>query len=112
MSIPRARHLRRTMTDAERLLWRHLRGRQLGGHKFRRQVPVGRYIADFLCQEARLIVELDGGQHAERADYDDKRTAVLESLGYRVIRFWNTDVLANTDGVLTTILNELAEDES
>jgi len=94
--------LRRNQTDAEERLWAHLRNRRLGGFKFRRQATVGFHVADFLCPEKRLIVELDGGQHSEEADA--RRTARLEALGYRIIRFWNNEVLGNTDGVLQVIL--------
>ncbi len=87
------------MTDAEAKLWYHLRDRRLGGFKFVRQVPIGRYIADFACREADLIIELDGGQHAD-SEYDEERTRVLGEHGYAVIRFWNNDVLSNIDGVL------------
>jgi very-short-patch-repair endonuclease len=97
-----ARTLRRQQTDAEAKLWSHLRNRRLGGFKFRRQATVGFHVADFLCPAKRLIVELDGGQHSEEADA--RRTARLEALGYRIIRFWNGDVLGNTDGVLQMIL--------
>lgn len=103
--INRARTLRRGGTDAEKLLWSHLRNRQIEGAKFRRQVPVGRYIADFLCVEAMLIVEADGGQHSEEADA--VRTAALEAAGYKVIRFWNYEILGNTEGVLEGIRQEL-----
>ena len=95
------------MTDAERRLWSRLRDRQLGGYKFRRQAPIGDYIDDFLCEEKRLVVEVDGGQHADLGK-DQARTAVLESLGYRVVRYWNNEVLATTDGVLEHLLGELA----
>ncbi|RZA37474.1 MAG: DUF559 domain-containing protein [Lysobacteraceae bacterium] len=105
----RARRLRNFATDAERCLWQHLRLKQLGGYKFRRQVPVAGYIADFLCPELRLVVELDGGQHSERASYDGRRTAVLESAGYRVMRYWNDDVLLRTSDVLEDILRKLGE---
>ncbi len=87
------RDLRRNLTDAERALWRHLRQRQIAGLKFRRQHPVDRYILDFVCLEARLVIELDGGHHAERQDEDQERTAWPEERGYRVLRFWNTEVL-------------------
>ena len=103
----RARTLRRDQTDVERKLWSMLRGRQLGGFKFRRQVPIDRYFADFACVEAKLIVELDGGQHADQVAYDAERTAMLEAWGWRVVRFWNDDVLVNADGVAETILNAL-----
>jgi very-short-patch-repair endonuclease len=99
-----ARQLRRSQTDAEKLLWSKLRNRALYGYKFRRQVPVGNYIADFLCQEAMLIVELDGGQHAEQQDDDQRRTRWLESQGFDVMRFWNNDVLWNIDGVCDALL--------
>ena len=101
-----ARKLRRDFTEAETRLWAQLRNRRLLGFKFRRQAPVGRHVADFLCEEARLIVELDGGQHADNSA-DAARTAALESAGYHVLRFWNHDVLGNTDGVLEEIARTL-----
>jgi adenine-specific DNA-methyltransferase len=85
----RARALRANPTDVEHKLWAALRGRQLAGFKFRRQVGIGRYFADFACVAAKLIVELDGSQHIENADYDAKRTADLEACGWRVLRIWN-----------------------
>jgi very-short-patch-repair endonuclease len=88
IQLERARRLRREMTDAERRLWAMLRGSQLEGAKFRRQVPIGRYIADFACFKSKLIVELDGSQHADSA-YDAERDAWLEAQGFRVLRFWN-----------------------
>jgi very-short-patch-repair endonuclease len=91
--------MRRRQTAAEVRLWSRLRDRRLGSLKFRRQVPRGRYIADFLCDEAMLIVEADGSQHADRTTQDAQRTWYLESLGYLVLRFWNIDVLRNTDRV-------------
>jgi very-short-patch-repair endonuclease len=103
----RARALRSEATDAERKLWALLRGRRLSGAKFRRQVPVDRYFADFACLEAKVIVELDGGQHHDQADYDEARTETLVACGWRVIRFWNTDVMENADGVADTILAEI-----
>ena len=93
---------------AERTLWSRLRHRQLNGHRFRRQVPIGPYIADFACLDARLVVEVDGGQHFEEVGYDERRAMWLESRGYRVYRFWNGDVLARTDGVLGVIAGALA----
>ena len=102
-----ARDLRRNPTDAERALWRHLRQRQMAGLKFRRQHPIGRYILDFVCLDARLVIELDGGQHADRQDADQERTAWLEARGYRVLRFWNTDVLEHPEGVWDLILRAL-----
>ncbi|HEY8615676.1 endonuclease domain-containing protein [Phenylobacterium sp.] len=106
----RAQRLRLEDTDAEARLWRSLRDRKLGGWKWRRQVPVGRYIADFLCPEGRLVVELDGAQHAEQLDYDQRRTVYLERRGLRVLRFWNSEALTNTDGVCATILDALGGD--
>jgi very-short-patch-repair endonuclease len=102
-----ARSLRRRQTDAERRLWGRLRDRRLLGAKFARQVPIGPYVVDFCCRERKLIVELDGGQHAVRAPAEAERTAFLEALGYRVLRFWNNDALANTDGVLLRIVAAL-----
>jgi lysyl-tRNA synthetase class 2 len=97
-----ARRLRRDQTDAERVLWFRLRDRRLNGLKFKRQVPIDKYIVDFCCADARLIIELDGGQHATRDETN--RTAIVEAMGYVVLRFWNNDVLSNTDGVLEEIL--------
>jgi very-short-patch-repair endonuclease len=103
--VARARDLRKAQTDAEKLLWRALRRRELD-LKFRRQHPVGRFILDFYCEEARLAVELDGGGHAAArvADYDSRRTAALERFGVTLLRFWNSDVFANLEGVVTTIV--------
>jgi very-short-patch-repair endonuclease len=97
------------MTDAERLLWRHLRAKQLEGAKFRRQEPIGRYIADFVCFSHRLVIELDGGQHAQPREQsrDQQRDAWLEEQGFKVIRFWNNDVMRNIEGVVETIRQEL-----
>jgi very-short-patch-repair endonuclease len=97
------RHLRKNPTDAERVLWRHLRLRQIEGHKFRRQVPLENYIADFVCFEKRLIIELDGVQHAEQTDKDAKRDAWMEANGFNVLRFWNHQVLREIEPVLETI---------
>ena len=105
--IARARQLRRSMTDAERALWRVIRNKQLNEFRFRRQRPMGNYIVDFVCLDAKLILEVDGGQHAEQVGYDATRTVFLASLGYRVLRFWNNDVLQNMDGVVTVILDAL-----
>lgn len=98
-----ARTLRRTQTDAERRLWRVLRDRQLGNVKFRRQYVIGGYIADFACPEQKLIIELDGGQHADQVGYDSRRTKEIEAMGFRVLRFWDNEVLLNTDGVVEVI---------
>jgi very-short-patch-repair endonuclease len=103
LSQQRARILREQSTEAEKKLWRILRNRQLDGIKFRRQAPIGPYIADFLAVDALLFIELDGGQHSDQADYDGKRTAWLKQQGYRVLRFWNNDILANTEGVIEVI---------
>jgi len=104
-----AKRLRRDQTDAERLLWTRLRDRQLNGYKFRRQRPIERYVVDFVCIERRLVVELDGGQHAEQMRKDDLRTAEIVRRGFRVIRFWNNDVIANIEGVLEAIAVKLSE---
>ena len=102
-----ARGLRRRQTDAERRVWARLRARRLLGVKFARQEPIGSYVVDLCCRERMLVVELDGGQHVARADHDAGRTALLQALGYRVLRFWDNDVLANTDGVLQRIAEAL-----
>ena len=99
-----SRALRRNPTDAEIRLWHHLRDRRLAGFKFRRQLPIGPYFADFGCAQRRLIIELDGGQHAEQAAPDARRSAYLNEQGYTVIRFWNDQVLKETDAVLEEIL--------
>ena len=104
-----AARLRREMTDAELALWSRLRNRRLLGHKFRSQWTLGPFVADFCCLAARLVVEVDGGQHSERQD--GKRTAWLEEQGFRVIRFWNNEVLTNIDGVLEVIAAVLKEQE-
>ena len=102
----RARLLRRSLTPAELTLWTRLRGRQLGGFKFVRQEPIAGYYADFICRERRLIVELDGGQHADNPE-DRRRDRALFALGYCVIRIWNNDIIENLDGVLQTLLFKL-----
>jgi len=101
--VTTARRLRRHQTNAERVLWFQLRDRRLQGWKFRRQVPIDRFVVDFLCADARLIIELDGGQHAFREEADASRTEILEAMGYLMLRFWNDDVLKNTTGVLEDI---------
>ncbi len=106
-TIQGARALRRRSTDAERVLWQRLRNRQIGDFKFRRQRPIGPYVVDFVCLEHWLVVEVDGGQHAIRAAKDARRDAWLASAGYRVLRFWNPDVLRNPEGVLQRILDAL-----
>ena len=109
MASGRARLLRRNPTQAEQRLWSALRRRQLESLRFRRQVPIRPYVVDFVCFAKRLVIEIDGGQHAREADRDTVRTAWLESRGFRVLRFWNNDVLANTEGVVETIRRALAE---
>lgn len=101
--------LRKNQTDAEKALWQRLRNRGLQDLKFRRQVPVGPYVADFLCESARLIIEVDGGQHAENKEYDQYRDDFLRANGYEVIRFWNNEVLGNLDGVLEAITVKLSQ---
>ena len=98
-----ARRLRREWTKAEARLWLHLRNRRLDGFKFRRQVPIDRYFVDFACLDAKLVIELDGGGHSEQLAYDVARTAVLETCGFQVLRFWNHHVLTQIDGVLREI---------
>jgi adenine-specific DNA-methyltransferase len=107
MSRQRARELRRSPTDAEQALWARLRGRQLCGHKFRRQQPLGPYVVDFACLKQKLVVEVDGGQHVEQAEADAERSRWLRAQGFRVLRFWNHEVLAATDDVLEAILDAL-----
>src|SRR5687767_7291526 len=102
----RARQLRKDETEAESRLWRRLSGRELGGYKFARQVPLGPYVVDFLCRSQRLIVELDGEQHAHGAR-DARRTAFLNAHGYSVLRFWNYEVLREREEVLDAILGVL-----
>jgi very-short-patch-repair endonuclease len=109
MQKARARELRKHMTEAERTLWKHLRLRQFAGHKFRRQQPIGQYIVDFVCFERRLIIEVDGSQHSEHNLTDTRRTECLQTEGFRVLRFWNNQVLAETDAVKEKILEMLTE---
>ncbi|MCZ6587505.1 MAG: DUF559 domain-containing protein [Alphaproteobacteria bacterium] len=105
--ISRARQLRHQLTDAEKALWQRLRDKQLSAFRFRRQAPIG----DFACFASRLVIELDGGQHAEMSQqkHDQRRTAWLESQDFRVIRFWNSNVLQNTEGVVIEIARVLEE---
>lgn len=106
-----ARSLRRNQTEAEQKLWLKLRNKQVGGFKFKRQVPKGPYIVDFYCAEARLIIELDGGQHAHghAVVYDARRTQFLQESGFRVLRFWNAEIFEGMEGVLETIWAKLQE---
>ena len=103
----RARRMRKSFTDAELRLWQLLRKRNLKEFKFRRQHPLGAYIVDFVCLDKRLTIEVDGGQHQEQNRYDSKRTADLEAAGYRVLRFWDNDVLLRTNDVMQAIYNAL-----
>jgi very-short-patch-repair endonuclease len=98
-----ARILRKHQTDSETLLWNYLRDRRMKGSKFRRQYPIGSYIVDFVCTDKKVIIELDGGQHAEQEAEDKKRTKYLEGMGYRMVRFWNNQVLNETESVLEEI---------
>ena len=103
MDRSRAKELRNNPPEAERILWQHLRLRQLGGYKFRRQQPLGNYVVDLVCLEIRLIVEVDGGQHNSQHSYDEGRDAWLERQGFRVLRFWNNEILQNIEGVKEAI---------
>lgn len=105
-----ARRLRKNQTDAEQCLWQRLRGRSLAGLKFRRQHPIGPYICDFVCVDQKLIIEIDGGQHAANIEKDAVRTAYLQSQGFSVVRFWNHEVLATTEAVLEKILKRIESD--
>ena len=102
-----AKRLRQEATDAERILWREVRAHRFAGFKFKRQEPLGLYVVDFVCYEAKLIVELDGGHHADQQESDAERTHWLESRGFRVLRFWNNDVLTNIAGVMYEIEKKL-----
>jgi very-short-patch-repair endonuclease len=99
--------LRKNLTDAEARLWARLRFKQIDGFRFRRQQPIGPYAGDFFCPAAKLIIEIDGGQHVADRERDERRTRWLEARGYRVIRFWNNDVLGNINGVLLAIQRAL-----
>ena len=103
----RAQELRRNMTDAENRMWYYLRNRRLGGYKFVREHVIGHYIADFVCREKKLVIEIDGGQHMDAVEYDTLRTKDLENRGYRVLRIWNHEVFKNIQGVMDRILNFL-----
>src|SRR5262249_60432661 len=109
--IPRARRLRRDMTDAERKLWWHLRQLPIASSHFRRQATIGPYLGDFACHEARIVIEVDGGQHAAPGRFasDLARTQFLNARGYRVLRFWNNEVLREIEGVMTVIYQALNE---
>ncbi len=103
----RARTLRHRMSDAEHRLWYHLRARRMAGLKFRRQHPIGPYFADFACLEIGLVIEADGGQHTAKSEYDAKRTECMRDAGYTVLRFWNHEILRNTEAVLQRIHDEI-----
>jgi very-short-patch-repair endonuclease len=106
-----ARALRKSQTDAEAILWSRLRNLQMAGRKFRRQVTLLGYVADFASLDAKVIIELDGGQHAEQVEADEKRTRALEAVGFLVLRFWNADVFTNLETVLETIRATLKPEE-
>lgn len=108
-TLQRARRLRRDMSDEERILWMLLRDRRFAGFKFRRQAPLGDYVVDFVCFERKLVIELDGSQHAEpeQAAFDARRALALESAGFRVVRIWTSDLFREREGTMETILNAL-----
>jgi len=111
----RARQLRKNPTEAEKKLWSLLRLKQFDGHRFRRQAPIGPYIVDFFCPAAKLIIELDGGQHAVNAEADQIRTDWLQVHGYRVLRFWNNEILTNPEGAMMRLhqaFNETSDDHA
>ena len=99
--------MRKSFTDTEIRLWQLLRKRNLKQFKFRRQHPLGHYVADFVCLEQRLVIEVDGGQHQQQSGYDAKRTAELEAAGYHVLRFWDNDVLSRSESVMQAIYDAL-----
>jgi very-short-patch-repair endonuclease len=107
MNKTKARELRKNPTDAEKELWKHLRLRQIGGYKFRRQHPVGPYIVDFVCLKRRLIVEVDRGQHSQQVAYDEERSMWLEGQGFQILRFWDNEVLTSVDVVKEVIAEAL-----
>jgi very-short-patch-repair endonuclease len=110
--VPQARELRRQSTATERLLWHYLCRRQLLGWRFRRQHGIGAYVVDFCCPQARLVIELDGGHHERQQGADAQRTRELQEWGYRVVRFWNHEVLQTPEAVLTKILQHLSQPPS
>ena len=109
--LQRAKELRREMTPAETKLWQHLRAHRMGDVHFRNQHAIGNYIVDFCAPRKKLIIELDGSQHLEQGEYDKERSAFLKLKGYRVLRFWNNDVMKDIDSVLTVIWEALKEQE-
>ena len=108
-SLEFSKELRSNQTDCENIIWEHLRAKRLNGIKFRRQVPIGKYIVDFVNLGKKLIIELDGSQHIENINYDKQRSEYLKMLGYTVLRFFDNDVISNLDGVLNEILNKYNE---
>jgi len=104
-----AKQLHRNMTESETKIWAHLRAHRMGDVHFRNQHAIGNYIVDFCAPRRKLIIELDGSQHLEQQEYDQERSSFLKSKGYRVLRFWNNDVLNNIDSVLTVIWDSLKE---
>ena len=110
--LSHAKHMRHVPTEAESALWRELRAGRLAGYKFKRQQPIGNFIVDFVCFEQKLVVEADGGQHVELKARDEARTAWLQAQGFRVLRFWNHDVLQRRDLVLEEILHQLEKREA
>ena len=102
-----AKQMRSNPSQTEEILWKTLRARRLGGYKFKRQVPIGSYIADFICEEKKLIIEADGGEHELQKDKDQNRTEIVETMGYNVFRIWNDDIDRDLDFVLNAILHEL-----
>jgi very-short-patch-repair endonuclease len=107
IQIERAKWLRQNMTEAEARLWCLLRAHRFQGYKFKRQKPIGPYIVDFVCMQHRVIIEVDGGQHQDRREYDQERDAWLRRRGYAVLRFWNHEVMGNLEGVLEAILQAM-----
>ena len=107
----RAKELHRNMSPAEAKLWKHLRAHRMGDVHFRNQHAIGNYIVDFCAPRRKLIIELDGSQHLDQAEYDEERTKYLEARGYRVLRFWNNDVMDNTEAVLKVIWSTLNEED-
>lgn len=107
MSLHQAKNLRKNMTDAEKFFWYKVRDRRLAGYKFKRQVPIGHYIVDFACLDYTLVVEIDGGQHNDNSA-DTLRDKFLQDKGFRVVRYWNNEILNNIDGVLEALVRELS----
>ena len=105
-SLENAKNLRSNQTDSENIIWQNLRAKRLNNIKFRRQVPIGKYIVDFVNLDKKLIIELDGSQHLETIQYDSKRTEYLTNLGYKVVRFYNNDVINNLESILNKIVEE------